>query len=127
MVEGYYNESSNITSMRLIRLSISRSYRLSVNTGSLRFRKRGILGMRRGNMGVLAGFGGFNRQNLNGWRCFESWSRFEFSDNTLERHYGVQTLFVESVIFFIGLQHFLRMFKNCLRFPCCFGDRVSFP
>ena len=58
MVEGDYNESSNITSMRLIRLSISRLYRLSVNTGSLHFRKRGILGTRRGNMGVLAGFGG---------------------------------------------------------------------
>ena len=54
------------------------------------------------------GFWGFDCQNLNGWRCVEGWSRFEFSDNALERHYGVQTLFVESMIFFIGLQRFCK-------------------
>jgi hypothetical protein len=58
MVEDDHKESSNITSMRLISLLISCLYRSSINIRSLRFRKRGILGTRQGNVGVFAGFGG---------------------------------------------------------------------
>ena len=95
--------------------------------GVIAFQKKGDAGHATRERGSTRRFRGFDCQNLNGRRRVEGWSRFEVSDNALERHYGVQTLFVESMIFFIGLQRFLRVFKNCLRFPRCFSDRVFFP
>jgi hypothetical protein len=57
MMMGSYNESSNITSMSFIRSSISRPYRESESMRLSFLTNNGVLGIRRGNVGVVAVFG----------------------------------------------------------------------